>query len=103
MWRSAARGGYLVDTGRTAAVALDPGRRVHLSGDRTRWSAPHNDHVVAEPNKSHEMRVVYAARLCEKWPDAIAEGAEYAPSRDGQGGGVPIDMGDAPHGDLYPF
>jgi len=88
------------------AVALDPSRRVHLSGDRTRWIAPHNDPVFAELNKcpfSHEMPVVYATRLCEKWLDAIVEGAEYAPSRDGQAGGVAIDSGDVPPGDLYPF
>lgn len=87
-------------------VASDPRRRVNVSEDRMRWIAPHNDPVFAELSKcpfSHEMPVVYAARLCEKWLSAIVEGADVTPSRDGQAGGVPIYSEDDPPGRLYQF
>ena len=72
-------------------VAVDPARGVHLTEDRKRWIAPHNDPVFAELEKEthfHEMPITYAARLCEKWLATLFEGKEYQPSRDGQSGGV---------------
>ncbi|MBB5754299.1 hypothetical protein [Prosthecomicrobium pneumaticum] len=88
--------------GRLSAV---PSRAVRLSDDRMSWFAPHNDPVFAELVKEqhgHEMPVVYAARLCEKWLATLFEGARYLPSRDGQSGGVPTfhsaDIGDELHG-----
>jgi hypothetical protein len=74
-------------------VALDPARAVHLSEDRMRWFAPHNDPVFAELKKcpfQHEMPVTYAARLTAKWSANLFDGQPYVSSRDGQSGGVPI-------------
>jgi hypothetical protein len=72
-------------------TAVDPARGVHLTEDRKRWIAPHNDPVFAELEKSphfHEMPITYATRLCAKWLATLFEGKEYIPSRDGQSGGV---------------
>ena len=77
-------------------IALDPARGVHLSEDRTRWFAAHNDPVFAELQKcpfQHEMPVTYAARLTAKWSANLFDGKPYVPSRDGQSGGVPIAEG----------
>ncbi len=77
-------------------VAVDPARAVHLSEDRTRWSAPHNDPVFAELKKcpfQHEMPVTYAARLTAKWSANLFDGKPYEPSRDGQSGGTPMAEG----------
>lgn len=74
-------------------VAVDPSRAVHISEDRKRWIAPHNDPVFAELEKCpffHEMPVVYASRICAKWLSAMFEGAEYVPGRDGQSGGMAV-------------
>ncbi len=71
-------------------IAANPERAVHLSPDRQGWIAPHNDPVFAEMTKephSHEMPVIYAQRLCEKWTAALFDGATYTPGRDGQSGG----------------
>lgn len=78
---------------RYSKVALDPSRGLRLSDDRMSWIAAHNDPVFAELKKCphvHEMPLVYANRVCEKWLAAIFEGAEYTPARDGQAGGCPI-------------
>jgi hypothetical protein len=74
-------------------VAIDPARGVHLSEDRQRWFAAHNDPVFAELKKcpfQHEMPVTYAARLTAKWSANLFDGKPYEPSRDGQSGGTPI-------------
>lgn len=74
-------------------VAADPARGVHLTEDRRRWVAAHNDPVFAELEKCphlHEMPVVYAARLCAKWSAVMFDGTEYVPGRDGQSGGTPV-------------
>jgi hypothetical protein len=87
-------------------VALDPRRRVRLSEDRTRWIAPHNDPVFAETSKcpfAHEMPVVYAKRLCEKWLATIFEGIEQSASRDGQSGGTSLLPTEGAPDELYQF
>ncbi|HVZ13322.1 MAG TPA: hypothetical protein VG894_02580 [Bauldia sp.] len=74
-------------------VAVDPSRGVHLSEDRQRWFAAHNDPVFAELKKcpfQHEMPVTYAARLTAKWSANLFDGKPYVPSRDGQSGGTPV-------------
>jgi hypothetical protein len=74
-------------------VAVDPARGVHLSDDRTRWFAAHNDPVFAELKKCphvHEMPVAYATRLAAKWSATLFDNAPYVPGRDGQSGGVPV-------------
>ena len=74
-------------------VAVDPSRGVHLSEDRQRWFAPHNDPVFAELKKcpyQHEMPITYAARLTAKWSANLFDGKPYEPSRDGQSGGVAV-------------
>jgi hypothetical protein len=74
-------------------VAVDPARGVHLSEDRRRWFAAHNDPVFAELKKcpfQHEMPITYAARLTAKWSANLFDGKPYEPSRDGQSGGTPI-------------
>jgi hypothetical protein len=74
-------------------IAADPARGVHLSDDRTRWYAAHNDPVFAELKKCphvHEMPVAYATRLTAKWSATLFEGEPYEPGRDGQSGGVPV-------------
>lgn len=74
-------------------VSVDPARAVHLSEDRTRWFAAHNDPVFAEMEKcphAHEMPITYAARLTAKWSANLFDGKPYEPSRDGQSGGVPV-------------
>jgi hypothetical protein len=74
-------------------VAVDPSRGVHLSEDRQRWFAAHNDPVFAELKKcpfQHEMPVTYAARLTAKWSANLFDGKPYEPSRDGQSGGTPV-------------
>ncbi len=74
-------------------VAVDPARGVHLSEDRTRWYAAHNDPVFAETKKcpfQHEMPITYAARLTAKWSANLFDGKPYVASRDGQSGGVPV-------------
>jgi hypothetical protein len=66
---------------------------VHLSEDRTRWFAAHNDPVFAELTKcpfQHEMPITYAARLTAKWSANLFDGQPYTPSRDGQSGGTPV-------------
>lgn len=73
-------------------VAVRPERAVSLSEDQRSWYAPHNDPVFAELVKeqhSHEMPVIYARRLADKWTAALFEGVRYVRSRDGQSGGVP--------------
>jgi hypothetical protein len=87
-------------------VAVDPSRGVHLSEDRKRWLAAHNDPVFAELEKSphfHEMPVIYTVRLCEKWLATLFEGKEYVPSRDGQSGGVPVFEVEGLPDELYQF
>lgn len=72
-------------------ISANAERAVHLSPDRRSWIGPHNDPVFAEMIKephSHEMPIVYAHRLCEKWTAALYDGAPYAPGRDGQSGGL---------------
>ncbi|BCP52874.1 hypothetical protein K32_14910 [Kaistia sp. 32K] len=67
-------------------------RAVHLSDDQQSWTAPHNDPVFAELAKEphdHEMPIVYANRLCERWLAALFDGQRYQASRDGQSGGIP--------------
>jgi hypothetical protein len=74
-------------------VSVDPARAVHLTEDRRHWIAAHNDPVFAELEKcphSHEMPLIYAARLCAKWSAVLYDGAAYVPGRDGQSGGVPV-------------
>ncbi len=74
-------------------VARDPSRGVHLSDDRRHWIAAHNDPVFAELEKCphvHEMPVIYAQRLTEKWSANLFDGQPYVPGRDGQSGGVPL-------------
>ncbi len=74
-------------------VTVDPARGVHLSEDRQRWFAAHNDPVFAELKKcpyQHEMPVTYAARLTAKWSANLFDGKPYVPSRDGQSGGTPV-------------
>jgi hypothetical protein len=74
-------------------IAADPSRGVHLSDDRTRWYAAHNDPVFAELAKcphAHEMPIAYATRLTARWSAALFDGLPYAPGRDGQSGGVPV-------------
>ena len=74
-------------------VALDPARAVHLSEDRRRWVAPHNDPVFAELKKCphlHEMPISYAGRLTTKWLANLFDGEQCLPTRDGQSGGVPM-------------
>lgn len=87
-------------------VAADPARGVHLTEDRRRWIAAHNDPVFAELEKRphfHEMPIVYAARLTAKWLANLFDGKECLPSRDGQSGGVPMfDTGDSAD-ELYEF
>lgn len=87
-------------------VALDPSRGVHLTEDRQRWVAPHNDPVFSELEKLphfHEMPITYAARLCERWSATMFEGRPYVASRDGQSGGIPMtSVEDLPQ-DLYQF
>ncbi|MCX5493117.1 hypothetical protein OSH11_00205 [Kaistia dalseonensis] len=78
-------------------IAARPERAVHLAEDRKSWLAPHNDPVFAETVKemhSHEMPVVYAERLCQKWLSALFDGASYRPGRDGQSGGSFVDFRD---------
>ena len=85
-------------------VTADPARGVHLSEDRRRWIAPHNDPVFAELKKcpyAHEMPISYATRLTTKWLANLFDGEEAAPSRDGQSGGVAI-LADA-EAALYEF
>lgn len=72
-------------------VSEIPQRAVALSEDKHSWTAPHKDPVFAEMTKethSHEMPVVYARRLCEKWAATLFRGEAFIPSRDGQSGGV---------------
>jgi hypothetical protein len=87
-------------------VSVDPSRAVHLSEDRRFWLAPHNDPVFGELEKHqhvHEMPVVYARRLCDKWLATMFEGKEYVPGRDGQSGGIPAsEVEDIQH-ELYQF
>ena len=74
-------------------VAVDPSRGLHLSEDRKKWIAAHNDPVFAELVKCphmHEMPVIYATRLCAKWSANLFDGKPYVPSRDGQSGGTPV-------------
>ena len=74
-------------------VAQDPARGVHLSDDRRHWIAAHNDPVFAELEKCphvHEMPIIYARRLTEKWSANLFDGQPYVPGRDGQSGGVPL-------------
>lgn len=78
-------------------IAGAPERAVALSDDRRWWTAPHNDPVFAELEKqthSHEMPVIYAARLCEKWIAARYDNADLVPSRDGQSGGLHLAFDD---------
>lgn len=87
-------------------VAVEPSRGVHLSEDRKRWIAPHNDPVFAELKKCpyfHEMPIVYASRLCEKWMATMFEGEEYVPGRDGQSGGTAVFTVEGVPEDLYQF
>lgn len=73
-------------------VSEVPERAVHLSSDQQTWTAPHSDPVFAETAKEphdHEMPVVYANRLCQRWIAALFDGERYQASRDGQSGGVP--------------
>ncbi|WP_018184184.1 hypothetical protein [Kaistia granuli] len=73
-------------------VSATAERSVHLSDDQQYWTAPHNDPVFAELAKEphdHEMPVVYAHRLCERWLAALFDGQRYQASRDGQSGGIP--------------
>jgi hypothetical protein len=70
-----------------------PARGVHLSEDRMRWFAAHNDPVFAELKKcpyQHEMPITYATRLTAKWSANLFDGKPYEPSRDGQSGGTPV-------------
>lgn len=86
--------------------ALDPSRGVHLSEDRMRWIAPHNDPVFAELKKCpffHEMPAVYASRLCQKWLAAIFDGAEFTVARDGQAGGIALPSAQGTSDELYEF
>lgn len=79
--------------GNYSRVAEDPSRGVHLSDDKTRWFAAHNDPVFAELKKcpyQHEMPVTYAVRLTAKWSANLFDGQPYVPSRDGQSGGVAV-------------
>ena len=81
-------------------------RGVHLSEDHKRWIAPHNDPVFAELKKCpyfHEMPIVYASRLCEKWLGSMFEGAEFAIGRDGQSGGMPVITAEGVPDELYQF
>ncbi len=74
-------------------TAQDPSRGVHLSDDRRHWIAAHNDPVFAELEKCphvHEMPIIYAQRLTEKWSANLFDGQTYVPGRDGQSGGVPM-------------
>ncbi len=74
-------------------VTQDPARGVHLSDDRRHWIAAHNDPVFAELEKCphvHEMPIIYAQRLTEKWSANLFDGQPYLPGRDGQSGGVPL-------------
>ncbi len=74
-------------------VTRDPARGVYLSDDRRHWVAAHNDPVFAEMEKCphvHEMPVIYARRLTEKWSANLFDGQPYVPGRDGQSGGVPL-------------
>jgi hypothetical protein len=87
-------------------TSVEPSRGVHLSADRKRWVAPHNDPVFAELKKcpySHEMPVSYAARLTAKWSANLFDGKEYVPSRDGQSGGVPVFEVEGAPDELYKF
>lgn len=73
-------------------ISATPQRAVSLSEDQHFWSAPHNDPVFAELAKEthgHEMPVVYANRLCERWLATLFDGQRYQASRDGQSGGIP--------------
>jgi hypothetical protein len=74
-------------------AAGGPRRAVELSEDRRFWTAPHNDPVFAELQKrehAHEMPLVYAQRLCEKWLGVMFEDQPVATNRDGQAGGRPM-------------
>jgi hypothetical protein len=79
-------------------------RAVDLSEDQRWWTAPHNDPVFAELVKethSHEMPIVYARRLCDKWKAVLFDGEAYRPTRDGQSGGVPIVESETTAYELY--
>ncbi len=79
--------------GNYSRVTQDPSRGVHLSDDRRHWVAAHNDPVFAELEKCphvHEMPIIYARRLTEKWSANLFDGQPYVPGRDGQSGGVPL-------------
>jgi len=87
-------------------LAEDSSRGVHLSEDHQSWFAPHNDPVFAELEKCpflHEMPIVYASRLCEKWSATMFGGEAYVPSRDGQSGGTQVYAVEGVPENLYEF
>ena len=74
-------------------VSLRPERSVTLSPDKRYWSAPHNDPAFAELEKhphAHEMPVIYAKSLIDKWYAAMYDGDDQPIGLEGQSGGVPI-------------
>jgi hypothetical protein len=76
-----------------ARIAVDPTRAVSLSPDQRYWTAPHNDPVFAEKKKephAHEMPVIYARALVEKWYSALFNGDDLPIGLEGQSGGIPM-------------
>lgn len=87
-------------------LAPDQSRAVHLSEDRRFWIASHNDPVFGELEKlphAHEMPIVYARRLADKWLATLFDGKAYEPSRDGQSGGIPAFEVEGIPKELYQF
>jgi hypothetical protein len=77
-----------------ARISVDPSRAVSLSPDERYWTAPHNDPVFAEKIKeqhAHEMPVVYARALVEKWYAAMFNGDDLPIGLEGQSGGIPME------------
>ena len=64
-----------------------------LSPDERYWTAPHNDPVFAEKEKlqhAHEMPVIYARSLIEKWFGSLFDGDDLPIGIEGQSGGIPM-------------
>ena len=68
-----------------------PSRAVGLSKDQRHWSAPHQDPCFAELDKAdfiHEMPVLYARNIANKWFGALFCGQQLDVGREGQAGGI---------------
>jgi hypothetical protein len=77
-------------------ISVDPERSVTLSADHRYWTAPHNDPVFAELEKhphAHEMPVIYAQSLVDKWFASLYDGDHLPIGLEGQSGGMPVPSG----------